>query len=112
MLYSESVSWTVEVLDRRVEKELAALPLDMRADFLDIVNFIEQHGIAAAGERVKSLGRGLYEMRMTGRDGIARGIYVKAKPERLVVVLVFIKKTQKTPAHMLDVALKRAKEVQ
>jgi phage-related protein len=37
---------------------------------------------------------------------------VKAKPERLVIVLVFIKKTQKTPAHMLDVALKRAEEVQ
>jgi phage-related protein len=51
------VLWTVEVLDRRVEKELAALPLDMRADFLDIVNVIEQHGIAAAGDRVKSLGR-------------------------------------------------------
>jgi phage-related protein len=48
-------------------------------------------------------------MRMTGRDGIARGIYVKAKPERLVIVLVFIKKT---PAHMLEVALNRAKEVQ
>jgi phage-related protein len=84
----------------------------MRAEFLDIVNFIEQHGIAAAGERVKSLGRGLYELRMTGRDGIERGIYLKAKQERLVVVLVFVKKTQKTPAHMLDVARKRAKEVQ
>jgi phage-related protein len=29
-----------------------------------------------------------------------------------VIVLVFIKKTQKTPAHMLEVALERAKEVQ
>jgi phage-related protein len=48
---------------------------------------------------------------MTGRDGVARAIYVTARPERVVVVLVFVKKTQKTPDHVLKLAKKRAKEV-
>jgi len=40
----------------------------------------------------------LWEMRMTGKDGIARAIYVTAKGKRVVVVRVFVKKTQKNTA--------------
>lgn len=50
-------------------------------------------------------------MRMKGKDGIARAIYVTAERERVVVVHAFTKKTQKTPARALDVARIRAKEV-
>jgi phage-related protein len=48
---------------------------------------------------------------MTGRDGIARAIYVTATGRRVVVVRVFIKKTQKTPKHELELARRRALEV-
>jgi phage-related protein len=48
---------------------------------------------------------------MSGRDGIARAIYVTAKPQRVVVVLIFTKKSQTTPDHVLKLARKRAKEV-
>jgi phage-related protein len=51
-------------------------------------------------------------MRMKGRDGIARAIYVVATGQRAVVVHAFVKKTQKTPQNALGVARKRAKEVQ
>jgi phage-related protein len=50
-------------------------------------------------------------MRMKGRDGIARAIYVTAKGERVVVVHAFVKKTQKTPRSALEIARSRAKEV-
>ena len=50
-------------------------------------------------------------MRMKGRDGISRANYVTAKGRRVVVVRVFVKKTQKTPQRELDVARARAKEV-
>jgi phage-related protein len=48
---------------------------------------------------------------MKGKDGIARAIYVTAAGERVVVVHAFVKKTQKTPQHALEVARQRAKEV-
>jgi phage-related protein len=48
---------------------------------------------------------------MSGKDGIARAIYVKASEQRLVVVHAFQKKTQKTPKTALETARKRAKEV-
>lgn len=50
-------------------------------------------------------------MRLTGRDGIARAIYVTARGRRVVVVRVFGNKTQKTPRRELDIARRRAEEV-
>jgi phage-related protein len=63
----------VDILDGRVEKELDALAPDVRQRFLRIAELIEQHGLAAMHEPyVKHLDGKLWEMRMKGRDGIAR----------------------------------------
>jgi phage-related protein len=73
------VVWRVEILDKRVERELDALPADIRQRFLRIVELIELHGVAAMHEpHVKHLEGKLSEMRMKGKDGIARAIYVTA----------------------------------
>jgi len=61
---------------------------------------------------VKHLEGKLWEMRMKGRDGIARAAYVTATEHRVVVVHVFVKKTQKTPRRKIETALRRAKEVE
>ena len=104
--------WRVEILDKRVERELDALAIDIRQRFLRIVELVELHGVAAMHEpHIKHLEGKLWEMRMKGKDGIARAIYVTAERERVVVLHAFTKKTQKTPARALDVARTRAKEV-
>jgi phage-related protein len=106
------VGFRVEFLDEKVEGEADELPVDMRAKLERIVRLLEEFGVSAAREPyVKSLGSGLFEMRITGKDGIARAVYVHATGRRLVIVLVFIKKTQKTPDHVLKLARARAKEV-
>jgi phage-related protein len=50
-------------------------------------------------------------MRLKGRDGIARAVYVTALGRRVVIVRVFVKKTQQTPHSEIDLALRRAKEL-
>jgi phage-related protein len=106
------MSWRVETLDKRVDRELAALAQDVRQRFLRIVELIEKHGLDAVHEpHVKHLEGRLWEMRMKGRDGIARAIYVTRTEERVVIVHAFVKKTQKTPAQALEIARTRAKEV-
>ena len=50
-------------------------------------------------------------MRMSGRDGIARALYVTARPRRVVVVRAFVKKTRRTPKRAIALALQRAREV-
>ena len=100
------------MLDVRVRDELEALPADMRARFRRVVELIQRHGLERMREpHVKHLEGSLWEMRMKGRDGISRAIYVTASGRRVVVVRVFIKKTEKTPRREMDLALERAKEV-
>ena len=60
---------------------------------------------------MKHLEDKLWELRIRGRDGIARAVYVTAIKRRVVIVRVFVKKTQKTPKHELELARQRAKEV-
>ena len=103
------MSWVVQTLGV-VEEEIRSLPGDMQARFLRFAETIEQVGLhALPRDSVKHLEGKLWELRMTGRDGIARAIYVTAMGRRVVVVRVFIKKTQKTPPRELEIARQRAK---
>ncbi|HUE89849.1 MAG TPA: type II toxin-antitoxin system RelE/ParE family toxin [Vicinamibacterales bacterium] len=51
------------------------------------------------------------EIRLKGKAGIARALYVTAKEQRLVILRAFIKKTEKTPTGEIGLALQRAKEL-
>ena len=84
----------------------------MLARFHFIAQLIGEFGLERVREpHVKYLQGSLWEMRMKGKDGISRALYVTALGKRVVVVRVFIKKTQKTPAREIELALKRAKEI-
>ena len=80
------MTWRVEFLDDDVLAELEALPLDFQASFLRITRLIEAEGLHRVRDPyVKHLEGPLWEMRMKGRDGIARATYVTASGRRVVV---------------------------
>jgi phage-related protein len=106
-------SWRVEVLNDIVRAEVAALPEDIRAKLAHIVELM----VAVGPERmkqphVKHLRDKLWEMRMSGRDGIARAIYMAVRGRRIVILHAFVKKTQKTPPQAIRLAVARAKELE
>lgn len=104
--------WTVETLSQVIDDEVEQLPADMRARLVRIGSIIEAVGFdGLPAETVKHLEDKLWELRLRGKDGIARAIYVTAVQRRVVIVRVFVKKTQKTPKHELELARQRAKEV-
>ena len=106
------MKWTVETLNAVVDAELEELPADMLARFHYISQLIEEFGLERVREpHVKHLRGALWEMRMKGKDGISRALYVTAIGRRVVVVRVFIKKTQTAPSQEIELALKRAKEI-
>lgn len=107
------MAWRVEYLNERIEHDFKALPGDMRAKFVRIIKMIEEHGLQNVGmPYVRPIEGKLWEMRASGRDGIARGLYVAVRGERVVLVNVFIKKTQTTPREEIRKALSRAREVE
>lgn len=104
--------WIVEFLDETVFEEMQCQPNDIKAKFEHIVKLIQATGLAQVHEPyIKHLEGELWEMRMKGRDTIARAIYVTALEKRVVVVRVFTKKKQKTPRREIELARKRAKDV-
>lgn len=106
------MSWRVEILNETVAAEIHALPADMQARFLRLAERIVQVGVESLNEpHAKHLEGKLWELRLTGRDGIARALYVTAMGRRVIVVRAFVKKMQKTPRAEIELALHRAKEI-
>jgi Phage derived protein Gp49-like (DUF891) len=90
--------WTVETLSPVVDAEVDALPADMRARLVRLSGLIERVGLRSLPPAsFKHVEDRLWELRLT--------------EQRVVIVRVFVKKTQKTPPRELETALQRAKEV-
>lgn len=106
------MSWQVEILNEAVAAEIEALPADIQARFIWLGEKIRLTGLDRLREpHVKHLEAKLWEMRLMGRDGIARALYVTARGRRVIVVRAFVKKTQTTPRSEIDIALRRAREI-
>lgn len=92
------MTWQVEALNDVVRAEIKALPDDMRAYFVRISERIIQVGLDKVSEtHVRHIEGKLWEMRLMGRDGIARALYVTVTGRRVIVLRVFIKKQRKRP---------------
>ncbi len=105
------MTWTVETLSETVDEEIAALPPRVQAKVLWIVEQIEERGLPALRPpHLDHLGDGLYELRAKGQEGIGRALFV-TRGQRVIVLHVFQKKTQKTPARAIALARKRARDV-
>ena len=90
------------------EPELKALATDLQALFIHIAELLESFGPQQVGlPHIQPLENKLWEMRMTGRDGIARAVYAAVQNHRLLVLHVFVKKTQTTPRKALQIASQR-----
>lgn len=56
------------------------------------------------------MGGGLFEIRTKGQEGIGRAFFCTLVGQRIVILHGFIKKTDKTPKHELDIAKQRMSE--
>lgn len=106
------MGWSVETLNRTVDKEIEVFPADVRARLAHIGKLIAEVGLERVGmPYVRHLSGPLWEMRVRGKDEIARALYVTIREQRIVIVRAFAKKTRKTPRREIDLALKRAQEI-
>lgn len=102
--------WTI-ALHPLAEEELSAMPLDIRAHFTRLSELIETYGMAAMKmPHFRPIEGKLWEMRLKGRDGIARALFVAWSGQRVFVLHAFIKKTQTTPNRAINCAWDRFKE--
>jgi len=106
------MKWRIETLDGRVDAELDSLEPSLKPRFLHVCELLETFGPGEVGlPHVRFLVDKLWEIRMKGKSGIARAIYLTVSGQRIVVLHAFVKKTQKTPRAAIETALDRAKDI-
>ena len=102
--------WQVDVLDV-AKLEMAAWPIELRAALTRIVDRTEKLGLEKIREpMVKHIEGKLWEMRPSGKDIEGGTLYVTVKGKRVTIVLAFVKKTQRTPRRLIELALERAEQ--
>ena len=60
---------------------------------------------------MKEVSVGVEELRVKDRSGVFRVFYYMKLLDRIVIFHAFVKKTQKTPKHEIDLGQKRLREV-
>lgn len=104
--------WAVETLDQRVDREIAELPDSLRARIVRLMELVELKGPQALhAPHARHLDGPLWELRAKAEEGIARGIYVAVTGQRVIILHVFVKKSEKTPRRALSLALDRLKVI-
>jgi phage-related protein len=105
------VSWTITFFDSRVEAGLLKMPAGFVARFIRYAERMEVYEPDLGMPHTRAMGRGLFELRLKGPEGIGRVFYCTLSGQRIMMLHHFAKKTQKTPSKELDIARKRLKEV-
>ena len=106
------MTWSFVYVNAEAKAELDMLPPEVRASFERIMELVRAFGLERVHEPyIKHIEGRIWEMRLRGRDGIARALYVTASERRVVILRVFTKKTRRTPRREIELARRRAEEV-
>lgn len=103
--------WKIEYFNQSVKDDAQRLHLSIKAKFEAIMDKMIEHGPDLGLPFTRAMGKGLFEIRAKGHAGIARGLFCTVTRNKIVILHVFIKKTNETPKKELDLGIKRMKEV-
>jgi len=85
---------------------LESLDIKMRARVLRMVMLLEQNGNELREPYSKSLGDGLFELRIIQGNNISRVFYFFIVGRKVIITNGFVKKTEKTPPREIALAKK------
>jgi phage-related protein len=106
------MSWKITFFNQKVEADTLSFPAGILANFLHIVELIEEFGPALGKPHTAPMGDGLFEIRAKGKEGIGRALFCTVKGREIIILHSFVKKTQRTPKKELEKARRRLKELE
>ena len=92
-------------------RDILELPDTLAARYVVLSRRMVAMGPNLGEPHTKAMGQGLFELRLKGSEGIARVLYCTQVGRRIVVLHSFVKKSNRTPARELAVAVNRMQEV-
>jgi phage-related protein len=105
------MTWTIEYPYEDVEQFVLKLPVGLSAKYFHLADLMLEFGANLGMPHTKPMSNGLFELRVKGKEGIARVFYCTKVGKRIIVLHGFVKKTAKTPSNELRKAEQRLIEV-
>ncbi len=105
------MKWEIHFYSNDEMKVIQNFPKSILANLIHIFEMIEFMGPNLGLPYTKSLGKGIFEIRAKGKEGISRSLFCIVKDRRIIILHSFIKKSNKIPKKDLELAKKRLKEV-
>jgi phage-related protein len=105
------VAWSVEYASSDVERFILELPSGLAAKYFRFTDLMLEFGANLGMPHTRPMSDGLFELRVKGKEGIARVFYCTLVGKRIVMLHGFIKKSRKTPSKELKIARQRMLEV-
>lgn len=105
-----TAEWKVFLTDEAVD-EFFSLSGELQGRLFALLELLEEVGIfQIPPKRKKHLKGEIWELRVDALEGTARALYLTRKKD-VFIVLIFVKKTEKTPQRIIKLAEKRIREV-
>ncbi len=105
------MKWSIEYYSSDVERSILELPDGLLSRYLRLTDLMLEFGSNLGMPHTRSVEGGLLELRVKSTEGIARVFFCTKTGKRIIMLHVFIKKTQKIPKKDLKIAIKRMKEI-
>jgi len=105
------MTWTIEYRYKDVEQFVLMLPAGLSAKYFHLTDLMLEFGADLGMPHTRAMNDGLCELRVKGKEGIARVFYCTKVGKRIILLHGFVKKTQKTPTKELRKAQQRLSEV-
>ena len=105
------MAWEIEYPYEDVEQFILRLPIGLSAKYFHLTDLMTEFGANLGMPHTRSMFTGLFELRVKGKEGIARVFYCTKVGKRIIMLHGYVKKTQKTPSKELRKAKRRFMEV-
>lgn len=87
------------------------LPDGLLSRYFRLADLMLEFGPNLGMPHTRPIENGLFELRVKSKEGIARVFFCTKRGNKIIVLHIFVKKTQKTPLKELKLAKKRMLEV-
>lgn len=95
--------------EKPVQEFIKIQPTSARTKIAHLINLVAQYGYLLGLPHAKMLFKGLYELRIRGKEELR--ILYTFKKQNIIFLHGFRKQTQKTPQKEIEMALKRLKDL-
>ena len=105
------MDYTITYYSEAVQEQILELPDTLAARYVVLTRRMVALGPNLGEPHTKAFGKGLFELRLKGAEGIARVFFCTLIGRRIVMLHSFVKKSNKTPQRELEIAESRLKEI-